>query len=183
VNPRTHGADRHICGIGDFVVGKTYNIAKDDGLSEVIRELEQRSLYVIGESDRCKDLIRRWRSPQGDVVAFRQRRGRATLLLSDTVEERITGDSPQPTLERPRGIGGKAFADLEEHFLYEVGRVIWIARETVRERVDLAPVSVRNIFPGKRWILGHGPHLVRYNAANAMRVPQIWLGSGVFSVG
>jgi hypothetical protein len=168
VDSRTHSSNRHFCCICNLLIGEAHNVTKDNRFSEFIRKLKKRSLYVIGKTNRRKNLIRRRRCPESNMVALWQRNGWASLLLAHTVEKRVAGDPPEPTLKGPGGIGREPFSYFEEDFLNEVGGVIRIASETVRERVDLAPVAVRNIFPGNRRILGHGPHLVRYNAANAM---------------
>ena len=102
--------------------------------------------------------LRRWRAarrPTTDAGAdpverlgVGQQVGRPPLAPAHVVEEGVGGDPAQPALEGAGLIGDEAPLHSHQHLLDQVLRVVVVAAEPVRHRVEEPPVGAGDLLPG-----------------------------------
>jgi hypothetical protein len=145
-----HRPHRYGNGPCDLLVRETDDVTENDRLPELEGKLEQRFLHVITKGDPgIFDIGRRRVGTVPPVDLIGERCRRPSVPAPDVVEEGVTGDPPEPSLEAARLIRRQALADTEQDFLDEISGVVTIAGEAIGEVVDLPSIYTRNLFPGE----------------------------------
>src|SRR5690606_34694556 len=130
-----------------------------------------RRLDVVAEAHRRQLLVGAGaRLGVPAVDDFGQRGRRAPLTAAHLVDEGVVGDAPQPAFEGTGLEVLEAPADAQEDLLDQVGGVVGIAAESIREVVDLPPMRSCHVYPGQRSV-GHGLSLGSTTTGTCKRFP------------
>src|SRR5690606_30061031 len=125
------------------------------GFPEFEGQVEEGGLDVFAESGRRPLLVgTRTRHLAPVVDRLGEGGGGAALTPAYLVDEGVVGDAPQPSIQGAESVVGQAPPDTQQDLLDQVGGVVRVTTQPVREVVDLPPMGSCYLFPGQR-ILCH----------------------------